>query len=128
MSQVMDISGIGSAQSFAGLTNTPAVQRLEAEAQTDSSLFSGATGNPSDLEGFTPTAAAFALYQNPALLNQLQGWDGSQLPGSQRTSDATDPSTAGSNGVEPKSPFTFNPFDQSSWDTSWKGTSVDTTA
>jgi hypothetical protein len=107
----MDISAVGNAQSFAGLTNSPMAQLLQSQAQGDSTLFTGASGEPSDLIGFTSTAASSTLFNDPSLLLQLQNWDGSPTPGSDRVAaPAATPTQA------PATPqFSFNPFDQSTW-------------
>jgi hypothetical protein len=104
----MDVSAVGNAQSFAGLTSSPMAKLLQSQAQNDATLFGGASGEPSDLVGFTSTAASSSLFNDPALLLQLQNWDGSQTPGSGRTTTA--PAAA-----PPTPQFTFDPFDQSTW-------------
>jgi hypothetical protein len=106
----MNVSAVGNAQSFAGLSSSPLVQMLQTQQQNDSALFGGASGTPSDLISFTPTAAASTLFNDPALLLHLQNWDGSETPGSARpaTSDTTAPTPA-----TPQ--FSFDPFDQSTW-------------
>ncbi len=126
------VGNIGNVPSFAGVTNTPALQLLQANAQADAALFSGVSGEPSDLASFTPTAAAFSLFKNPALLRQLQQWDGTPTPGSERT--ATPATQASSNSdtpttsAQPSSPVSFNPFDQASWWTPSTGTNLDLSA
>ena len=107
----MDVSAVGNASSFASVTNSPMVQMLQSQSENDSALFNGVSGEPSDLIGFTPTAASSTLFNNPALLLQLQNWDGSQTPGSERAANA--PATPTPAAVTPQ--FSFNPFDQSTW-------------
>ena len=106
----MDVSAVGNASSFAGLTNSPTVQMLQSQAQNDSALFGGVSGEPSDLIGFTSTAASSTLFNNPALLLQLQNWDGSPTPGSDRVQP---PAGTPPQAATPQ--FSFNPFDQSTW-------------
>jgi hypothetical protein len=138
----MSVSGVGSSASnpfagmvspsastssapttFAGAVNTPAVQMMQAQAATASALF-GAAGSTAGVNSFTPTAAAYSLYLNPALLLSLQKWDGSATPGSQRGTSAPTPAT-----TAPAPPqFEFNPFDQSSWFPDSSGSTVDATA
>jgi len=114
----MDVGSATSATSWAGLVNTPASQLLQAQATTDSSLFSGATGEPSDLIQLTSAATAMPLYQVPGLLTGLTQWDGSQTPGSQR---APAPADTGAAPITPQ--YTFDPFNQKTWDTSGPTTS-----
>jgi len=111
----MDVGSATSATSWSGLASSPATTMLQAQATTDSSLFAGATGEPSDLVQLTSAATAMPLYQVPGLLTGLTQWDGSQTPGSQRTPPPTD---AGAQAITPQ--FSFDPFDQKSWDTSWQ--------
>ena len=86
---------------------------INAASYGASALFSGS----SDLGAFTPTAAAYSLYTSPQLLREVQGWDGSTLPGSERATGTaagnagTD--TAAQPGVDQ---WSFNPFDQTTWD------------
>ena len=72
------------------------------------------------------------LYQQPGLLTGLTQWDGSMTPGSQRTAApaASAGASARADARRPRaeSPFTFNPFDQASWWTDPKGSTVDTSA
>src|SRR4051812_22217368 len=117
----MDLSAVGNVQSFAG-SSSPLVQLLQTQQQNGSTLFGGASGTPSDLISFTPTAAASTLFNNPALLLQLQNWDGSQTTGSARavpSSDSAPPGPPPPKGyntatgvVVPFPKFSFNPFDQ----------------
>jgi hypothetical protein len=136
----MTISGIGaitgtSTSTFASSVNTPAVQMMQASASTASALFGSLTSSPSsavtDVSSFTPTAAAYSLLLNPALLMQLQQWDGSATPGSQRTPvETTDPNSVvtatGAAAAPPQ--FSFNPFDEASWDQPVSGNNVDASA
>jgi hypothetical protein len=108
----MTVSGIS------GSTSTnPMLAILQSQQQTSNALFGGAGGEPSDLTALTSTVAAYSLYQNPTpgLLKGLTQWDGSQTPGSQRTPAPTMPDAgAGAAAVNPT--YSFNPFDQSTWD------------
>jgi hypothetical protein len=100
------------------------VQIAQAQAATASALFGAAT-TTADVNSFTPTAAAYSLYLNPALLLSLQQWDGSATPASLRTtSDPT--ATAAATPAPPQ--FAFNPFDESSWFPDSSGSTVDATA
>ncbi|HUI49680.1 MAG TPA: hypothetical protein VL119_13365 [Acidimicrobiia bacterium] len=109
----MDVTSATSATSWASLVNTPAAQLMQAQSVTDSSLFAGATGEPSDLVSLTSAATAMPLYQVPGLLTGLTQWDGSQTPGSERAPAPADPAAA---AITPT--YSFNPFDEGSWDTS----------
>jgi hypothetical protein len=102
----------------------------QTQASALSTLFSGATGTPSDLNSLTPTAAAMSLYGRPGLLTGLTKWDGGMTPGSQRTTPAAAPGPAPNATPAPAKPpvFTFNPFDRASWWSDPRGRAVDTTA
>ena len=125
----MSVSGV-SGNAAASYLNSPGVRLGQIQASALSTLFGGATGEPSDLNSFTPTAAAMSLYQRPGLLTGLTQWDGAMTPGSQRTAAAAAPDPASTPPPTPAKPsvFTFNPFDQASWWSDPKGQSVDTTA
>jgi hypothetical protein len=112
---------------FSGEVDTPAVQIAQAKAATASALF-GSASSTKDVNSFTPTAAAYSLYLNPALLLSLQSWDGSATPGSLRV--ASDPATATSAAATtPAAPqFEFNPFDESSWYGDSNSSTVDASA
>jgi len=115
----MDVGSATSATSWASLASSPATTMLQAQATTDSSLFSGATGQPSDLIQLTSAATAMPLYQVPGLLEGLTQWDGSQTPGSQRTPAPAD------TGAAPITPqYSFDPFNQKTWDTAGPTTSA----
>jgi hypothetical protein len=128
----MTVSGVSSGASAASYLSSPAVQMAQLQSSALATLFAPTTGEPSDLSSFTATAAASSLYGRPGLLTGLTQWDGSMMPGSQRTAapaaDATTPAAATAAPAAPKSPFTFNPFDQASWDVDSKGASVDLSA
>ena len=128
----MSVSGVSSNTS-ASYLNSPGVRLGQIQASALSTLLAGATGEPSDLDSFTPTAAAMSLYARPGLLTGLTQWDGSMTPGSQRTAAAAAPdpmSTPAPSTTAPaqSSVFSFNPFDQASWWSDPKGQAVDTTA
>src|SRR5262249_43085836 len=123
----MSVSGVSSgANASAGAANylsSPAVRFAQLQDSSLSTLFGGASGSPNDLAGFTATAVAMPLFQQPGLLTGLTQWDGSLTPGSERVAAAAPPTNS------PTTPlFSFNPFDQASWWTNPKGSSVDTTA
>jgi hypothetical protein len=120
----MSVSGVsGSGTSAASYLSSPAVQLAQLEGSALSTLFAPTTGEPSDLAAFTATAVAMPLYQHAGLLSGLTQWDGSMTPGSQRV--AATPAPA----ARPVAPqFSFNPFDQSSWDVDSTGSTVDTSA
>ena len=85
---------------------------INAASYGASGLFSTST----DLSAFTPAATAYSLYTNPQLLVEVQGWDGSTLPASERAASGaanvgTD--TSAQPGVDQ---WSFNPFDQTTWD------------
>ena len=102
----MSVSGIGS--SSAG---NPYATLVQQQASTASALFGGTSAG--DLSALAPTAAAYSMYENPALLEGLTKWDGSETPGSERTADPT--AVAGNtDGIQ--ADYAFNPFDQTSWD------------
>ncbi|MGO9875300.1 MAG: hypothetical protein ACLPVY_16020 [Acidimicrobiia bacterium] len=91
------------------------------ESELFSSITGGSTGLP-DLSGLAATAQAYALYKNPAMLEQLAG-----------ATPATAASAAASTGAVFTPPaYSFNPFDEASWWTtnpsSSLGTSVDVSA
>ncbi len=122
----MDLGAVGSsATSFTAVTTTPAVQLLQAQESADSVLFDRVSGEPSDLTSLTGTLQAYSLYENPSLLTELQQWDGSETPGSERAAAAAASAPAAS---APPSPFTFNPFDEQSWWTDPRGSTVDVSA
>jgi hypothetical protein len=119
----MTVSGVSGSSS----TN-PMLAILQSQQQTASALFGGASTDPSDLSSLTSTAVAYSMYQNPTpgLLQGLTQWDGSQTPGSQRTPAPTT-ADAGATPITPT--YTFNPFDQSTWDVqSASGNNVDVQA
>jgi hypothetical protein len=125
----MSVSGISgspvssSGTSAASYLSSPAVQLAHLEGSALSTLFAPTTGEPSDLASFTATAVAMPLYQHAGLLSGLTQWDGSTTPGSQRAAATPAPAAT------PAAPqFSFNPFDQSSWDVTTTGSTVDTTA
>jgi len=123
----MSVSGVSSNAS-AGYLNAPGVRLGQIRASALSTLLGGATGEPSDLNSFTPTAAAMSMYERPGLLTGLTQWDGAMTPGSQRTAPAAanDPAAPPTSAKPPV--FTFNPFDRASWWSDPKGSTVDTTA
>ena len=96
----LGISGLtgGSTNPFAAL-----VPKQNASAP---SLFGSASDHPGE-----SAAAAFPLFQKPGLLTGVTQWDGSTLPGSQRTAKPADDGAA---AVTPK--YAWNPFDQKTWD------------
>ncbi len=108
----MDVGSATSATSWASLASSPGATMLQAQAATDSSLFSGATGQPSDLVQLTSAATAMPLYHVPGLLEGLTRWDGSQTPASQRTPA---PADTGAAPITPR--YSFDPFNQQTWDT-----------
>jgi hypothetical protein len=126
--------GAVSGGSVPSYLTTPAVQLAQLQDASLSALFGGATGDPADLTALTSAVVALPLYQQPGLLTNLGGWGGSLLAGSLRA--ATDPapapasasSDANATAAPAASPFTFNPFDQSSWWTDPLGSTVDTSA
>jgi len=131
----MSVGGVSSSSGAASYLSSPAVQLAQFQGSTMSALFSGSSGEPSDLVSLMPTLVASSLYSRPGLLTGLTGWDGSMTPGSQRAAAAAAPpaTTTGAPVTPtapkaPASPFTFNPFDQASWWTDPKGSAVDTTA
>jgi hypothetical protein len=129
----MELGGVGGsapgAASFASMTSTPAVELLQAQESADAALFAGVNGEPSDLASLTGTAQAYSLYENPSLLMQLQQWDGSETTGSERAAAvASEAAATASTSPQQTSPFTFNPFDQQSWWTDPKGSTVDVSA
>jgi len=78
------------------------------QSNAASAAFSGTGDSGSQLAS---TAAAYTLYQRPGLLTGLTRWDGSTTPGSQRGASAA-PNTSAS-----KTPsWSFDPFDQKTWD------------
>ncbi len=123
----MSVSGVSSNAS-ASYLSAPGVRLGQIQASALSTLLGGATGEPSDLNSLTPTAAAMSLYQRPGLLTGLTQWDGAMTPGSQRTASAAanDPTAPPTPAKPPV--FTFNPFDRASWWSDPKGSTVDTTA
>jgi len=135
----MSVSGVSGAATAASATasymSSPAVQFAQIQSATLSTLFAPTTGEPSDLISLTSSAVALPLYQQPGLLSGLTQWDGSMTPGSQRTAAAASDPTAGSAAGATATPsasstpiFSFNPFDQASWWTDPKGSTVDTSA
>jgi hypothetical protein len=104
----MSISASGAASAAGSNPYAALVQAQQSEA---TAVF----GAPTDISALAPTAAAYPLYSKPGLLTGLTHWDGSQTPGSQRTPAQTD---AAARPITP--PFSFDPFNQKSWDTSWQ--------
>jgi hypothetical protein len=127
----MSVSGVSSGATAASYLSSPAVQMAQLQGSAMATLFGPVSGEPSDLTSFTSTAVSSTLFTRPGLLTGLTQWDGSMTPGSQRTAAApADPASApvASAPAAPKSPFTFNPFDQASWDVDAKGQALDITA
>jgi hypothetical protein len=122
----MSVNGVSSNAS-ASYLNSPGVRLGQIQASALSTLWDGATGNPSDLNSFTPTAAAMSLYQHPGLMSGLTQWDGGMTPGSQRSAPAA-PSPAPTPAPAKPPVFSFNPFDRASWWSDPKGAAVDTKA
>jgi hypothetical protein len=117
----MSVSGVSS-NAAASYLNSPGVRLGQIQGAALSSLWANVSGRPSDLNSFTPAAAAMPLYHHPGLLSGLTQWDGGMTPGSRRTAPAAAPPPA-------KAPvFTFNPFDRASWWSDPKGSAVDTKA
>jgi hypothetical protein len=128
----MSVGGVSGSGSAASYLSSPAVQMAQLQGSALSTLFAPTTGEPSDLSSFTSTAVSSTLFTRPGLLTGLTQWDGSMTPGSQRTAapapSGTPADTAAASPAAPKSPFTFNPFDQASWDVDSKGHALDTSA
>jgi hypothetical protein len=123
----MDVSAVsGSGTSAANYLSSPAVRLAQLQGSAMETLFAPASGEPSDLASLTPTLVATSLYQQPGLLAGLTQWDGSMTPGSQRVAAAA-PAAAPPTAPAPPQ-FSFNPFDQSSWDVTSTGSTVDTSA
>lgn len=130
----MSVGAISSGTGAQSYLSSPAVQFAQLQGSAMSTLFAGATGEPSDLAAFTATAVAMPLFQQPGLLTGLTSWDGSMLTGSERAAAAAAapaPTTSSTpTSTTPSTPppmFSFNPFDQASWWTDPKGSAVDTT-
>jgi len=122
----MSVSGVSANGSAADYLNSPGVRLSQLQGASLSTLFGGATGNPSDLVSFTSAAVAMPLYQHPGLMSGLTQWDGGMTPGSQRTAPAASNPPAPAPSKPPV--FTFNPFDRASWWSDPKGSAVDTLA
>ncbi len=121
----MNVSGVsGGGSSATSYLSSPAVQFAQIQGSTLSTLFGGASGEPTDLTSLTSAVVAMPLYEQPGLLTGLTRWDGSMNPGSQRT-----PATFADAPAAPVQPtYSFNPFDQSSWGAPPTGSTVDATA
>jgi len=105
---------------------SPALEAANLLESSESELFSSITGASTglpDLSGLAATAQAYALYKNPAMLEQLAG-------GATPANAASGAASTGAVFTPPA--YSFNPFDEASWWTtnpsSSLGTSVDVSA
>jgi hypothetical protein len=108
--------------SVSGVSNSAVPNPMLTLAQAQQSETSALFGN--DSSSMEATGAAYSLYNDPQLLMQLQQWDGSDTPGSQRV--AAIPANPAAQVAQPK--WEFNPFDQKTWDVQPAGSSVDVSA